>query len=173
MVCAFTGYRPEKFSFGYDETHPDCVRLKEVLAREISRLAEDGYGTFLSGMAMGVDLWAAEAVLSQRERRPDLRLEAVIPHPGQERAWSDGWQQRYRRVRGLADREVVVSPRYLPGCMGARNRYLVDHSDLLFAVFSGIRGGTSGTIDYAASRGRDILLLRPDNFRVLRLTKET
>ena len=81
------------------------------------------------------------------------------------------WSHNAEAARLINERRE--NPRYLPGCMGARNRYLVDHSDLLFAVFSGIRGGTSGTIDYAASRGRDILLLRPDNFRVLRLTKET
>lgn len=29
---AFTGHRPTQFTFKYDEAHPDCIELKDVLA---------------------------------------------------------------------------------------------------------------------------------------------
>ena len=31
-ACAFTGHRPKSFPWKYNETAPDCVLLKEVLA---------------------------------------------------------------------------------------------------------------------------------------------
>ncbi len=52
-ACAFTGHRPKSFPWGYDENAPSCVLLKEVLASQISALAEQGVTDFLSGMAQG------------------------------------------------------------------------------------------------------------------------
>ncbi len=63
MICAFTGYRPEKFFFGTDERHPACERLKRRLLDEALRLSEAGVGVFISGISRGVEIWAAEAVL--------------------------------------------------------------------------------------------------------------
>ena len=50
-ICAFTGHRPKSFPWGYNESAPDCVLLKDVLAAQISMLAEQGVTDFLSGMA--------------------------------------------------------------------------------------------------------------------------
>jgi len=53
--CAFTGHRPCKFPWKYDETDSRCVALKAVLAEQIAALANSGFIQFLSGMAEGVD----------------------------------------------------------------------------------------------------------------------
>ena len=50
-----------------------------------------------------------------------------------------------------------MSERYVPGCMQRRNRYLVDHASLLIAAYDGSSGGTRNTIQYAISRGLDIV----------------
>ena len=44
------------FPWGYNETSPDCVMLKEVLAEQIKTLVDDGVTGFISGMAQGVDM---------------------------------------------------------------------------------------------------------------------
>ena len=49
--CAFTGHRPDKFSFGFDESHPGCVRLREAIFGAVCRLADAGVTTFYTGMA--------------------------------------------------------------------------------------------------------------------------
>jgi len=172
MVCAFTGYRPEKFAFGDDETHPDCVRLRGILLREIRRLCDLGFTDFLSGMAMGTDLWCAEAVLSLRDQGLPVRLTAVLPHPEQTRSWPEHWAVRHRAVLARADESVTVSPCYTRACMELRNHWLVDHADLVLAVYSGKPGGTAHTIDYAARKGLDLMMIHPEAFHVLRLTKE-
>lgn len=59
--CAFTGHRPKKFPWGYDESDARCAALKNMLAGEIFTLAERGFTEFLSGMAEGTGTWAASA----------------------------------------------------------------------------------------------------------------
>ena len=54
-TCAFTGHRPGRFPWGYNEDDKDCIALKEILTSEIIRLTDMGVTQFLSGMAEGVD----------------------------------------------------------------------------------------------------------------------
>ena len=51
--CCFTGHRPEKLEQSEDE-------IREWLTEQIENAIDDGYLTFISGMAMGVDIWAGE-----------------------------------------------------------------------------------------------------------------
>ncbi len=53
--CSFTGHRPKKFPWGYDEADVRCVALKKALAEQITKLVDAGYTDFLSGMAEGTD----------------------------------------------------------------------------------------------------------------------
>ena len=53
ISCAFTGHRPKKFPWGYDEADARCVALRQTLTKEIVKLIEVGYMDFLSGMAEG------------------------------------------------------------------------------------------------------------------------
>lgn len=64
-ICAFTGHRPQSLPFGFNETDDRCVALKEMLRRSIIKLIEEeGVAHFITGMALGVDMYAAEIVLS-------------------------------------------------------------------------------------------------------------
>jgi uncharacterized phage-like protein YoqJ len=68
--CAFTGHRPKKFPWVYNEADVRCVALKEKLAAEIAKLVEAGCTDFLYGMAEGADTWAAMAVLTLKKKIP-------------------------------------------------------------------------------------------------------
>lgn len=70
--CAFTGHRPKSFPWKFDETARDCVLLKEALAAQIKNLINGGVTDFLSGMALGVDIWSAQIVLDLKEKNPAL-----------------------------------------------------------------------------------------------------
>ena len=88
--CCFTGHRPEKL------TIPEA-RLAELLEVEIKRAINQQFTTFITGMAKGTDLIAAEIVLRMRERDPRLRLVAALPYPSFGRRWGDGWTERLDR----------------------------------------------------------------------------
>ena len=81
--CCFTGHRPAKLPWGYNERDPRCVRLKERIADAVLLAYQEGYRHFLCGMAQGCDLYFCEAVLALRERYPEVTVEAAIPCPTQ------------------------------------------------------------------------------------------
>ena len=53
--CAFTGHRPMKLPWRYNESDLRCKALQRVLAEHISELIQKGVNGFLSGMAEGAD----------------------------------------------------------------------------------------------------------------------
>ena len=161
-ACAFTGHRPKSFPWGYDENAPSCVLLKEVLASQISALAEQGVTDFLSGMAQGVDLSCAQIVLDLRKTNPALKLHAILPCEGQERKWTASAQEHYRSILAQANEVIYVGQEYSRDSMLERNRYLVDHSSILLAVYNGTwLSGTGATVRYARQLGRSIYILNP------------
>ena len=162
QCCAFTGHRPKKYPWGYDETDARCVTLKQMLAKQIAKLVDAGYTDFLSGMAEGADTWAALAVLALRKEHPTLRLHCVLPCEGQADRWSASARELYFSILEQADSVVYVSREYSKDCMLKRNRYLVDHVSCLLAVYNGERrGGTAMTVRYAQKMGLEIIILNP------------
>ena len=102
-ACAFTGHRPQKLPWRTDEAKPGCVALKAMLAAQIVMLIEDGYTEFLSGMAPGVDMWAAQMILDLREKHPGLKLHCILPCAAQSAKWSAALQKQYRTILEQAD----------------------------------------------------------------------
>lgn len=158
MRVSFTGHRPEKLPF-FGEDDPLCIELKERIYKEISALADDGASEFYSGMARGVDIWCAEAVLRLKSERPGIRLIAVIPCPEQDSKWRAHEKQRRRDILEQCDKTITISPRYTKDCMLKRDRAMVDFCDVLLAVYNGKEGGTKYTIDYAKNKGRKTIIL--------------
>ena len=161
-TCAFTGHRPKSFPWKYDETAPDCVLLKEVLAEQIKILADRGVIDWLSGMAQGVDLWCAQIVLDLRKENPALKLHCVLPCEGQESKWTAPAQERYRSILGQANEVIYVGQKYNRDCMLKRNRCMVDRASILLAVYNGTqRSGTGATVRYAQKLDRDVIIINP------------
>lgn len=144
--ACFTGHRPEKLN------QPEGVVVK-ALTNAIYEAIEDGKNVFISGMARGVDIWAAEIVLRLRSEGEDVKLLCASPYEGFERGWSADWQQRYNAVLRNADLVRYICPGYSRACFQIRNEWLVNHSSLVIAVFNGQPSGTKNTIDYAVRKG--------------------
>ena len=140
--CCFTGHRPEKL------TAPEWL-IKRELEGEIRQAIANGFNVFISGMARGVDIWAAEIVLQLRNSGMPIRLMCASPFDGFERSWSEDWQRRYRTIMQSADHTLFVCPSYSKSCFQIRNEWMVNHSARVIAVYNGERGGTRKTIDYA------------------------
>ena len=155
--CCFTGHRPGKLPWRYNEFDPRCLKLKRRIADAVELAYEQGFRHFLCGMAMGCDLYFCEAVLALRERHPDATVEAAIPCPTQADAWPPAQRERYDRLVAACDFETMVSGQYTSTCMLRRDRYLVDHASLLIAAFDGTSGGTRYTVEYALNQGLAIV----------------
>lgn len=157
---SFTGHRPDKLPY-VDENDPSCIGLKERLEETVRALIADGADTFNSGMALGVDMWAAEIILKLKEEFPNITLTAVIPCPEQADKWGEILQGRYNGILARCDKIITTSPCYEKGCMLKRNKALVELCDILVAVFDGSRGGTMQTVNYARSQRKKIEMLTP------------
>ena len=160
-TCCFTGHRPDKLPWGFDERDPNCLALKNSMTREIEGLYLRGFRHFISGMAQGCDLYFAEAALALREKYPDLAVEGAVPFPAQADHWPGDQRQRWRGLLERCDLETLVQQRYDRFCMFRRDRYMVDRSAAVLAVFDGTPGGTQYTLNYAMDKKLEILLLDP------------
>ena len=157
--CCFTGHRPAKLPRGFDETDARCLHLKARIADALEAAYESGYRHFICGMALGCDLYFCEAALALRERRPGVTVEAVIPCEEQAARWRERDRERWFSLVERCDGETMVQRQYDRGCMLRRNRYMVDHSALLIAVYDGMLGGTMYTLSYAMKQGLEIVTL--------------
>ena len=104
-------------------------------------------------MALGIDMLCAELILSQRDKYPNIQLECAIPYKNQTHNWQIKNIIRYNKIISKADLITFVSYKnYFNGCMQRRNKYMMDKSSLMIAVYSGYIGGTKKTIEYARTK---------------------
>ena len=165
-TCAFTGHRPQSLPFGFNESDERCVALKQKLRNEIIRLIEEnGVTHFISGMAIGVDMYSAEIVLGLKAKY-NITLECAIPCETQAEKWSEPLRNRYYEIASKCDKEAMLQHHYTPGCMDKRNRYMVDHADYIIAVWDGRASGTSKTVRYAQHQGKPIRVINPKTLEV-------
>ncbi len=118
------------------------------MRREIVKAVSDGYTGFMTGFANGADQYFAEVVVILQKDFPELRLIAVLPY--------------WKRMDSLCQKEhtnalldacaevIVIQDEYRPNVYAKRNRYMVEHSDRVIAVYDGReKGGTVKTIRFA------------------------
>ena len=149
-TCCFTGHRPNKLPWGYNEKGIRFFLFKSRLRKTIKESIKNGYNYFISGMALGFDMLFAEIVLSLKKKHPNIMLECAIPCLNQTERWSCASIERYNTIVSKADRVTYVSVQpYYNGCMQKRNKYMIDTSSLLIAVYNGLSGGTKQTIKLA------------------------
>ena len=127
--------------------------MKNLLRKEIRASVKDGYTTFISGMAKGVDLIAARVVLEERKKNENIRLICASPYVDFEKGWTDREKEEYRIIMEEADETKYICEHCFRGCYQIRNRWMVDNSSMVIAVFNGEKGGTKNTIDYALKKG--------------------
>ena len=158
-TCCFSGHRPSKLPWGYREDDLRCLDLKMDMVQALVELYDRGYRHFLCGMAEGCDLYFAESVLMLRQVHQDVLLEAAVPFRAQAERWVEAQRRRYQDLLSQCDEVNVLQENYNPGCMMARNRYMVNRSSLLLTCYNGEAGGTRNTILYARSQGLEIVTI--------------
>ncbi len=140
MIISFTGHRD------YDQE-----RFAQPLRDSIRGLVEQGATVFWSGMAVGFDLAAAEAVLELRDAGAAVELNCAIPYSGQSQSFSAEDCARYDRVLSRADRVVTLAESYSVEVYTRRNDFLVERADRMVADYDG--EGKSGTA-YTSRKAR-------------------
>lgn len=148
--CCFTGHRPEKLKGSEAE-------IKTLLKSAIRQAIADGFVTFITGMARGVDIWAGQIILELKKEYPTLKLVAASPYKGFEERWSASWQEQYNSILEKADAVRYTNAAYSKGAFQVRNEWMVDRSARVIAVYTGDPGGTRNTILYAERKGVPVM----------------
>lgn len=152
MKLCFTGHRPNKLKGYKMSENTELLRvLKDTI---IYYIEEKNVDTFISGMALGVDIWSAFIVLKLKEKYPHIKLICAIPCDKQYAVWkNENDISDWKYIVGNADRVHYVSEEpYTNWCLQKRNEWMVDNSNFVLAVWDGTGGGTANCIKYAKKK---------------------
>ena len=152
-TCCFSGHRQ------ICDEH--LIRLPECLTVLLDSLIKKGFRHFKTGGAIGFDTIAALKCLELKNKYPDLSvtLELCLPCRDQTLGWSEMEKSAYRFILERADKVSYESDVYTKGCMHARNRLLVNGSDVCVCYLSTNKGGTAYTCSYAKEKGVEVINL--------------
>lgn len=157
MIIAFSGHRPNKLpnkETGYKLPNPTYIKVCQEIEKTLIELKPE---KVISGMALGVDQWAAH--IAYKLKIPFI---AAIPFAGQEVKWTAKSQKTFNTLLKFASEQVIVSEgEYTAHKLQIRNEWIVDNSNLLIAVWNGSSGGTSNCINYAKSKNKEIIFINP------------
>lgn len=157
-TACFTGHRPQLLG-GYDENNEINQNIKNQLEVAIIDLIKNkGIKFFISGGALGTDLWSAEIILKLKKDY-QIKLFIAQPFPSQSSKWNQDQIIKYNEILKRADKVIPVSPDpYSSAKMMKRNRFMIDRSDWVIAVFNGdYKSGTGNCLKYAESLNKNIL----------------
>lgn len=155
MIVAFTGHRPNKLG-GYKLPNPTYIYVCQQIDKTLKELKPE---KIISGMALGIDQWAANIAY-----KLGIPFIAAVPFLGQEGAWPAQSQQTYNKLIKLASEVVIVCEGgYEASKMQRRNEWMTDRCDILIAVWDKTPGGTGNCINYAKSINKHIVYINPTN----------
>lgn len=156
-VCV-TGHRPNKM-YGYNIYNEKWTNLKTKFKK---LLIELGCKHAWSGMALGVDMVFALAVIELKAEGYDIKLHCAIPCKNHSCKWFKESVDLYNNILSKADEVALVSDEeYKPWLMQKRNEYMVDRSNKVIAVWDGSSGGTCNCVKYAERCNKEIIRIIP------------
>lgn len=139
--CCFTGHRII--------ASKHAKKIEANLSALISSLAAEGVTTFICGGALGFDTLAAENVINEKSKNPDIKLILALPCRNHFKGWSAKYISNFRKIAAAADEVLYISDEYRDGCMQKRNRYMVENSLHCVFYMTSPKGGTAYTVRYA------------------------
>lgn len=161
-TCCFTGHRPQSLPWGFNEQDDRCLKMKEKLRTQIINAINKGYNIFICGMALGFDIICTEQVLELKKQYTQIKIIGALPCKTQAKFWSKKDKLRYKSVLTKLDSIRCIYNHFIGNvCYLERNKYMINNSSLVIALFNGQDGGTKNTINYAKKQKIDIVIIEP------------
>lgn len=147
-IISVTGHRPDKLG-GWKVPNPTYNAVLHALRETFKAMRPT---MVISGMALGVDQWAAQVCIDD-----GIPFWAAVPFAGQEAVWPEYSRARYKYLLSRAAGSTIVSDGgWAASKMHIRNQWMVDRCHLLVAVWNGTPGGTASCVAYAEKVQRPI-----------------
>lgn len=176
LHIALTGHRPNKLA-GYDIEQPPYKQLQADLESFIGiQLEKYDKVVCHSGLALGADTIWSKAILSMRDTHPGrVKFHAEVPMLSQPSVWFNErdinfWHEQmdladeqtiYGHLEGLSKEERKYKAIKL---LDERNKGMINHSDMLLAVWDGSKGGTYNAVTYAKKQGVKTYIIKPEKY---------
>lgn len=171
-ALCFTGHRTSRIGSYRDDERFRELTMKTamlMLARAVDLALQQGYRTFISGLAEGTDLWCSDYVLKKKMRDPEIKLIGVMPYLRHGERLNSKWRELLARTELGADMLISTNPdpRIVFSSSGSsvqrglyreRNYFMVDNSSAVIAFINEdlSHSGTHQTVAYAERLGRKI-----------------
>lgn len=157
MRVALTGHRPQRLGLPDDELSDEWNNITYWLGHQIIQAAEvsiiKGEAVDLyCGMASGCDI-AFGIVSSILKGGFDCKLHCILPCKNYNSS-----HKLYNSIKDISDEWVELSDEFYKGCDNVRDQYMVDHCDVLLAIWDGDKsGGVWSTIRKAQKAGKKVI----------------
>ena len=136
MIICGTGHRPNKLGGYGQEVTDKLVHTAAVW------LADNSPKKVITGMALG---WDQALALAARELA--IPYICACPFVGMQDKWPQASKNLYIDILSEAfEIHYVCEPGYAAWKMQKRNEWMVDHADLVVALWDGSSGGTGNCI---------------------------
>ena len=164
IIVGITGHRPHKLMGGYDPFAFENKMLTYVLKLELEKLLKKyNEVVCISGMALGVDTIYAIACLELKDVYHDrIKLICATPFANQSSRWRAESKMLYDMILSMADGQVntsgldTVPAHDVSAVLQNRNEWIVDNSQVLWAVWGGTKSGTANCVNYARQKGLEV-----------------
>jgi hypothetical protein len=149
-----TGHRPQHLA---PDVH-DWVR-SELARLAVKLKTEHGMACGVSGMAIGADLWWADALVTN-----GIPLWAHVPFPQQPNRWRTEDRAEWQRLLGLAVKTTTYGPDFDVKLLHARNDGMIKVSAAAIAVLlpGKTTGGTASAVRKLTAQGMPIIHINPE-----------
>ena len=154
MRVALTGHRPQRLGLPEDLCDIVWDKLETWLMKELVELHKEsdelvGY----CGMASGCDILFGYILSAVKDVESNIKLSCVLPCKNYNSS-----NKYYQEIKETADEWIELSDKFYKGCDNVRDQYMVDHCDVLIAIWDGNKsGGVWSTIRKAEKAGKKII----------------
>ncbi|KIL48890.1 hypothetical protein KP77_21010 [Jeotgalibacillus alimentarius] len=138
-----TGYKSHEIGI-FKNDDPAVRIIRKSIRQHLVSLADEGLEWVLVSGSLGVELWAAEEVISLKETLPELKLAILTPFLNQEEKWSEGNQSYYHDIIKKADFVSSISnkPYTDPSQFKNRDDFILQKADGLLVIYDEDKKGS-------------------------------
>lgn len=157
MRVALTGHRPQRLGLPDDETDEKWIPIQHWIIDELSnfiKICRDNNEPLdlYTGMASGSDIAFAITGVSMHYIN-SIKLHYILPYKNYNSS-----HKYYKFLKLKASEWIELSDEFYKGCDNVRDQYMVDHCDVLLAIWDGNKsGGVWSTIRKAQKAGKKII----------------
>lgn len=162
MIVALTGHRPQRLEMSDDELDNKWEEIREwivknlIQMRQTTMLEYDELHVYC-GMATGSDiLFGMTSVFLKAADIIPLKLHCILPCKNYNSS-----HKYYKDIKLLADEWIELADEFYKGCDNVRDQYMVDHCDVLLAVWDGIKSGGVWSTIRKAQKARKTIIYCP------------